>query len=507
MLRLFSGVESNRALTSVQSTSNKINTQTENLSSGKRVGSPTNDLAALAIGSRLESEVAALSVATSNAGQAASLLQLTDGSISRVQDMLSRMRALAVQASSENLADDERALLDVEYQALSQEIDRIARDTEFNGLTVLDGENIAVGLDEDFVEGQNGIVNLTVRNFNNRSILEGGDGQLDFSVEYSASGDTDTAEVSATGTDSSVAATASATTASATVGPVPGGATTNAITQPSASAVSTYNTTAAAGFAGNTTQSIYDEPSQFDLTIGATQNADPANFIEFTTRFDSNVIVGLGEAGQQFEGGLIIRLTEGLVTGALSEQTTNDSEVILVLDENFTLNPNPALVENPPTTVVPATLLTLTEEFIIPENDDGPTTDLDFKVSSGINPNESVISTSISGLTLNNLALENLNILTQGNADLVNSIVQDVIDEVSELRATLAGQSSRVSFAASNLASTIENNEAARSRLLDLDVAQEISRFTSTQVLQQSGISALAQAESFRSQIVGDLLA
>jgi len=505
MLRLFSGVESNRALTSVQSTSNKINTQTEKLSSGKRVGSPTNDLAALAIGSRLESEVAALSVATSNAGQAASLLQLTDGSISRVQDILSRMRALAVQAGSQNLANDERALLDIEYQALSQEIDRIARDTEFNGQNVLDAENVAVGLDEDFVEGQNGIVNLTVRNFNNRSILEGGDGQLDFSVEYSASGDT-LITTDQFITSDSVGTTTDRMTTAAVLDAF-GGVVTPSATAESITVGITSDTTAPLAFAGNTTQSFYSEPSQFDLTVGATQNADPANFIEFTTRFDSNVIAGLGQAGQQFEGGLIIRLTEGLVTGALSEQTSNDSEVILVLDENFTLNPNPALVENPPTTVVPATLLTLTEEFIIPESDVGPTRDLNFKVSSGIDPNESVISTSISGLTLNNLALENLNILTQGNADLVNSIVQDVMDEVSELRATLAGQASRISFAANNLTSTIENTEAARSRLLDLDVAQEISRFTSTQVLQQSGISALAQAESFRSQIVGDLLA
>jgi len=505
MIRLFSPTDANLALNNVRNTSSDIVSSTGKLSSGSRLNTAADDAAALSIGSRLQSEVAALNTATSNTRQASSLLQLADGSVARVQDILTRMRALSVQAGSANLADSERELLDLEYQALLEEIERIARDTEFNGQNILAAENVAVTLDEDFQEGQNGVVNLTVRNFNNRSILQGGDGQLDFSVEYSASGNTNVNTVLATGTDSSVAATASA---SATDPTATGTAATAApLTTASASAVSTFNTTAAAGFAGNTSQSFYNDPTQFDLTIGASQNADTNNNIEFTTRFDSNVIDGFGTPQQQLNGGLIIRLTDGVVTGDLSDQTTNDSEIILVLNEDFNLNPNPALIENPPNAVVAPTLLTLTESFSVNENDVGPTTDLDFKVGSGINPNEDSIETSITGTTLNNLALENQNIRTQGNADLSNQLIQQVIDEVVVIRSDLAGSASQVTSAARNLASTIENTEAARSNLLDLNIAQEITRTTASQVLYQSGISILAQAESFRQQLVADLLA
>lgn len=505
MVSIFSSAGANSAVTNTKRSAAAIAESTTRLSSGSRIDRPSADAAALSIGSRLRSEVSALAAATANGAQASSLLQLADGATARVQDILTRLRALSVRSGSQNLADTERALLDIEFQALLSEIDRIARDTEFNGKAVVAAENVIVGLDEDFAEGQNGVVNLTVRNFNNRSILNGGDGQFDFSINYSASGPTNVGTVLATGTDSSAAATASASatdpTATGTASAAP------PLTTASASAPSVFFTTAPPGFAGNTSQSFYQEPTQFDLTIGATQNANSANFIEFTTRFDSNVIAGLGTPAQQLNGGIIIRLTDGQVTGALSDQTTDEAEVIFVLNENFTLNPNPPVISNPPNAVVPPTALTLTESFTVQENDIGPTTDLTFRVGSGILGDEDAIFTRVRGVTLENLALSNQDILTQGNADLANQLLADVIDEITAIRADLAGSASRIAFASRNLSTTIENTEAARSQLLDLNVAAEITRLTAQQVLNQSGISILAQAEAFRLQVVTDLIA
>src|SRR5690606_11975379 len=81
------------------------------LSAGTRVLTAKDDAASLAIGSRLRAEVSALKQAQVNAGQAVSMLQIADGALSRINDILVRMKALAVQSSSGQLSDTERGML------------------------------------------------------------------------------------------------------------------------------------------------------------------------------------------------------------------------------------------------------------------------------------------------------------------------------------------------------------------------------------------------------------
>ncbi|OSQ32406.1 flagellin [Thalassospira sp. MCCC 1A03138] len=107
------------------------------LSSGKRVMNARDDAASMAIGARLNAEVGALKVATTNASQAGALLQVMDGGMNTINDILVRMKQLAVQAGSDNLGATERGYIDNEATALANEIERIADDTEFNGVKVL----------------------------------------------------------------------------------------------------------------------------------------------------------------------------------------------------------------------------------------------------------------------------------------------------------------------------------------------------------------------------------
>ena len=124
------------------------------LSSGTRVVSAKDDAASLAIGSRLRAEVVAMKTASVNAGQAGSMLQIADGAMATISDILVRMKELAVQASSGQFSSTERTILDSEFQALLSEITRISDDTEFNGTQLLTGVaeakaafNTAVGTD------------------------------------------------------------------------------------------------------------------------------------------------------------------------------------------------------------------------------------------------------------------------------------------------------------------------------------------------------------------------
>lgn len=109
------------------------------LSAGSRVLSAKDDAAALAIGSRLGAEASGLQQARVNAGQGSSMLQIADGGMTRINDALTRMKTLAVQASSGHLSSTERSAINTEFQSLAAEVDRIAADTDFAGTPLLDG--------------------------------------------------------------------------------------------------------------------------------------------------------------------------------------------------------------------------------------------------------------------------------------------------------------------------------------------------------------------------------
>ncbi len=103
------------------------------LSAGSRVISARDDAASLAIGARLNADAQALKQAAVNSGQAASMVQIAEGAMGRIGDILVRMKSLSIQAGSGQISSTERAMLDTEYTQLRDEIDRIAGDTQFNG--------------------------------------------------------------------------------------------------------------------------------------------------------------------------------------------------------------------------------------------------------------------------------------------------------------------------------------------------------------------------------------
>ncbi len=111
----------------------------ERLSTGLRINSSADDAAGLAISSRMTSQINGLNQAVRNANDAISMVQTVDGALIEVTNMLQRMRELAVQASSGTNSASDRASLDLEFEALKSEIDRIGDNTEWNATKVLDG--------------------------------------------------------------------------------------------------------------------------------------------------------------------------------------------------------------------------------------------------------------------------------------------------------------------------------------------------------------------------------
>jgi len=109
------------------------------LASGSRIVKASDDAAGLAIGTRLLADVTVLRQSSVNAAQGASVLQVADGGLARIADVLQRMKALAAQSLSGVPSNTERGFIDAEFQQLRQEITAIAQTTRFNGDSLLDG--------------------------------------------------------------------------------------------------------------------------------------------------------------------------------------------------------------------------------------------------------------------------------------------------------------------------------------------------------------------------------
>ena len=118
----------------------------EKLSSGLRINRAADDAAGLAISEGLKSDIRALGQAARNAADGVSMVQVAEGALDEVSNILLRMRELAEQSLNGTLTDTERLYLNDEYMALQEEIDRISNSSEFNGMKLLDGTGGTVGI-------------------------------------------------------------------------------------------------------------------------------------------------------------------------------------------------------------------------------------------------------------------------------------------------------------------------------------------------------------------------
>ena len=140
-------------------------TSMQRLSSGLRVNSAKDDAAGLAIAERMNTQVRGLNVAARNANDGISLAQVAEGALGKVGDMLQRLRELAVQASNATNSADDRKALQSEVIQLRDEIDRVAKNTSFNGQKLLDGSFSA----STFQIGANSGETITVAALTNAS--------------------------------------------------------------------------------------------------------------------------------------------------------------------------------------------------------------------------------------------------------------------------------------------------------------------------------------------------
>lgn len=129
------------ASNNLNTTRNSMEQAMERLSSGKRINGAADDAAGLAISSRMTSQIRGLNQAIRNTNDAVSLAQTAEGALIEIENMLQRMRELAVQSETGTNAGNDRTYLDLEFEALKSEIVRVAKATTFNDANVFNEAN------------------------------------------------------------------------------------------------------------------------------------------------------------------------------------------------------------------------------------------------------------------------------------------------------------------------------------------------------------------------------
>ena len=155
-MRITTNIGSVNAQRSLANTQREIQKSMAQLSSGSRITKAADDAAGLGISENLKSQIRSYSQASRNANDAISMVQVAEGGLGEISNILTRMRELGIQASSDTLGNKEREFLDLEVQQLKSEIQRISKTTRFGSTSLLDGTgsrfDIQVGINNESTE-------------------------------------------------------------------------------------------------------------------------------------------------------------------------------------------------------------------------------------------------------------------------------------------------------------------------------------------------------------------
>jgi flagellin len=151
--RINTNVSSIAAQRSLSINNRKSQDTLSKLSSGTRITKASDDAAGLAISEKLKAQIRSNAQANRNANDGISMVQTAEGGLDEISSMLTRLRELSIQASSDTVGDTERGFTNMEYQNLKQEIERISQVTEFNGMKLLNGQgdklDFQIGVNND----------------------------------------------------------------------------------------------------------------------------------------------------------------------------------------------------------------------------------------------------------------------------------------------------------------------------------------------------------------------
>ena len=431
----------------------ELATSIERLSSGLRVNSAKDDAAGLAISDRFNTQIRGLDQAVRNANDGVSFSQVAEGALSTISDALQRVRELAVQSINDTNTPQDRQSLNNEAQQLISEVNRIANATQFNGQDILDGSlsslTFQIGANQNQTLSVTG-VDARGQQLGSRVVESGSISRTNLDLAIAA----DDFTINGAAVDlSGLAAGDSMTDVISAI---------NDVFQTSdvVAAAETTTTSGDLAYAASlATETISLNGVNIDIGASATVD-DVVSAINSTS--DASGVTASNN------GGAVVLTADG------RDIELVDSGAILGGDEDFFAG-------------------------IVFSGDVGETITL-----AGTFTNTAGTATLATiDDTFADEVLNGVDVLTASNSNAALRTVDFALQQVSSLRSEFGAIQNRLESTIANLQIGAENFSAARSRIIDADFAQETARFTRAQILQQAGISQVAQANSLPQLVLG----
>ena len=477
-----SNIASLNAQRNLNMSQTSLNTSLERLSSGLRINSAKDDAAGLAISERMTSQIRGLNQAVRNANDGISLAQTAEGALGEIGNNLQRIRELSVQSANATNSASDRAALQAEVAQLTSEITRVASQTQFNGLNLLDGSF----QNQSFQVGANANQTIDVNAIIDARATALGSNQLT--------------------TDGTAAGTATA----ASAGP------------PAATGVTAETDLVLTNDKGSTTVSYAIDSSAKDIAAAINNAGDG---IRVTAEATNNATLGnFGEAGDVTMNlnGVAISATVSDVsdlsalanaingvqasTGITASFTdTNDkSQLTLTAADGSNIALDTFTTTAATTLTVDFAGMDGTAQTLTSGGSDSSTATGTVQLSSLsgqlniTNGNADVFGTT--GSIFNSVAT--LDISTSTGAQSAIAALDTALNQINSSRGDLGAIQNRFSSTITNLQTTSENLSASRSRIQDTDFAAETANMTRGQILQQAGTAILAQANSLPNNVL-----
>ncbi|MCB2214737.1 flagellin [Desulfofustis glycolicus] len=457
-----------------------LSTSMQRLSSGMRINSAKDDAAGLAISDRMTSQIRGLNQAVRNANDGISLAQTAEGAMQEATNILQRMRELAVQSANDSNTASDRASLQKEVSQLQNELNRIAETSEFNNQKLLDGSFTSALFQVGANKGQTIAVSVgntratQIGNYQIASEVTTTDFAATFGAQSLEISGNQTTETVTTAADASAKDIADAVNTKKVETGVEAEATTNLKVDNLASSGSVSFSLKGANSTAVKVSAVITDNTDLSALVSAINDNSGATGI--TARLDN-------------DGAMIMTSSEGHNIAISEFSYLGDSGDAASLDFT-TLN---ADGEDPKATAGP-------DQDDFDHDTDG--TDIVARGQVTFHSNNAyTIETDgdTDLLAVENNASEQMNvgdidISTQIGSGNALKVLDGAIAYLDSQRADLGAVMNRFESTIANLQNISENVTAARSRILDADIAQETSSMTKQNILQQAGVSILAQA-------------
>ena len=478
-------VASLNAQRNLNASQSDANTALQRLSSGLRINSAKDDAAGLAIANRLTSQINGINQAVRNANDGISAAQIAEGALAESGNILQRIRTLAVQSANATNSSSDRNALQAEVTQLTAELDRIASTTAFGETKLLNGsfqsktfqvgaqvgETITLSIDSSRSSDLGQIYNVTGLTANLQDVDATTSGVTAQNLVFNVQGETTTVAVSAGDSAKTIA-----NNISSNVGGLTGSASTSATVVFSAAAV---------GGAGDT---FTINGVTLNINMSAENSVDlKADALVAAINADSTLSASLTATDLGNGNGLSIVDADG---DNIDIGYTGNANSAFTVD--FTGGGAAESVATGGNAVVTGSITLTGTADTTAVGDYTVYSDTDASITAGTatSPQQAA---AVQQLTTR---VSDVDLTTVAGANTALGLIDSALTQIDSQRADLGAVQNRFESVIANLSNVSENSSAARSRIQDADFAQETANLARAQILQQAGISVLAQANA-----------